>query len=298
MTPKIEVDAVELKTIELRLNAVKEATHRSRAVFLVMTVVCAMILFGLWNAIVSWERELAKEKISTQDKVKDNQKTATDEWIKNLYVSVSLLGIKVSTNDLAVTGSLSLVIITVWFFFVQRRENRAIVSLLQYCAEEDEKKALSNGVFKLVYEGIAQNIVFIDMGGGDKEVEGLKPQNNAPESNQFTRWILTSLTFLPPFTIATIIASDLFSLKMDSYLRDDFMSVWDLLWKEGNPLKSYPTEIAKILFYEVIALLCFFYTIDLCRKCRRFSAATSRTIKLFKKELIDERDKKIIIISG
>ena len=288
MKSETEIDPVVLKTIEYRIDAIKEATSRSRAVFLIMTVVCAMILFGLWNALLSWERGYSTMDKSSQPKVEENQKKATEEWIKNLYVSAGIFGIRVSVNDLAVIGSLSLVVIMVWFFFVQRRENRAIVSLLQYCCADGAKNAarqLNDRVFELVHEGIVQSIVFIDMGGGDKPIMGLQIKNGgSAESNKFTRFILLLLTYLPPFTIAMIVAADLSSLFIQSYIRDDFVSLWTLLQKEFRPV-----EIAKIVAYETVALLCFAYTGSLCYKCREFSEATAETIKDFKKQMVDRK---------
>src|SRR5260370_22142672 len=141
-------DAVELKPIELRLNAGRDATQRSRFVFIVMTIMTATILISLWNAMLSWDRGMAFEprpqpssvNANTQDLpaslVKANQETVTAEWLKNLVVSVGLLGIRISTNDLAVVGSVSLIVIMVWFFFSQRRVNRAIVGLLRDCNDK------------------------------------------------------------------------------------------------------------------------------------------------------------------
>ena len=307
MPTKKKVDEVELKTIELLISAVKEATHRSRAVFVIITVVCSMILFGLWNVMLSWERGIATRPLSDQDelarteynndackteeeikkerqgilaKIRENQKTATDEWIKNLYVSVGILGIRVSVHDLSVMGSFSLVVIMIWYYFVQRRENRAIASLFLYCMDEMKRKELTNGILKLAYEGVVQNIVFIDMGGGDKPISNLKNESSTPESNTFVRYVLALITFLPPFTIAMIVVSDMSSLFIGSYARVDFNSVWSTL-----RFPEHLVEVFKIIFYELFAIGCLVYTLYLCRKCRAFSKATSLIIRDFKQLL-------------
>jgi hypothetical protein len=93
---------VVLKTIELRLAAVREATQRSRFVFIVMTIMTSTILVGLWNAILSWDRGMAFRDPGTGT-VADNQTFVASEWFKNLFVSVGILGVRISTNVFAAT---------------------------------------------------------------------------------------------------------------------------------------------------------------------------------------------------
>jgi hypothetical protein len=274
---KIEVDAVELKTIEMRVNGIKDATHRSRFVFIIMTIAAATILICQWNALVSWDRGMAFEEKSDNVKISENQKTATDEWIRSMTINVGLLGIRVSTTDLAVIGSISLIIIMVWFFFSQRRENRAIVSLLRYCYRGFIEKKLSKDVCNLVYEGVVQSIVFIDMGGGDKPIEGIVATDDPPKSTFFIRRILTWLTYLAPFTIFIIVVADIVSLFMPSHLRDTEEVLWKILF-DGN----HPISVGKIILFDLFAILACIYTGFLCKNIRGFSRATSRTIKDYK----------------
>ncbi|HEU4593595.1 MAG TPA: hypothetical protein VFS10_00400 [Pyrinomonadaceae bacterium] len=274
---QIDIDAVELKTIEVRLNGVKDATHRSRFIFIIMTIVTAAILITLWNSILSWDRGMAFEQRSDNPVIAENQKTVTSEWIKNLVISVGLLGIRVGTSDLAVLGSSSLIVIMVWFFFSQRRENRAIVGLLRYCRDGLDEEKLGKEVCSLVYEGIVQSIVFIDMGGGDRPIRGLISEETDAQPNLFIRAILKGLVFLPPFAILMIVISDISSLLLPSYLRDSKEELWRTLFNGKHNI-----EVAKIFIFDVFGLIACIYTWFLCRKCREFSEATSETIKEFK----------------
>jgi hypothetical protein len=281
MTEQIEVDAVELKTIEIRLNGVKDATHRSRFVFTVMTIMTAAILISLWNATLSWERGMAFENRNENAVIASNQDTARSEWLKNLVVSAGLLGIRISASDLAVIGSSSLIVIMVWFFFSQRRENRAIVGLLRHCSDGFERNELSKDVCKLVYEGIVQSIVFIDMGGGDNPIEGLITSDDNAQPKLFTRiirGILIVLVFLPPITILVIVMSDIVSLFMSSYLRNPEVELWRILFDGKHKI-----SVVKIVLFELFAISSCIYTWILCRKCREFSQATSNTIKEYRK---------------
>ncbi|HYW73559.1 MAG TPA: hypothetical protein VE961_21230 [Pyrinomonadaceae bacterium] len=290
---------VELKTIDLRLDAIKDATQRSRYVFVVMTIMTATILISLWNAMLSWDRGVAFEPRPSQTAqanqpqppgpeaaapapsdvnaramlVAENQRTVTSEWLKNLVVSVGLLGIRVSTNDLAVVGSLSLIVIMVWFFFSQRRENRAIVGLLRDCSDKYKTGTLSKELCWMVYEAVVQNIVFLDMGGDDKPLTGLRDQQGNSERNQIVRFILTGMGYLPPLTILMILISDIASLLVPSYLRAHDGLLLGILIND----RQYGL-IIKILGFEAFAVFAFIYTLRLCIRCRKFGNATGVTI--------------------
>src|SRR5215203_1680393 len=267
--------AVVLKTIELRLTAVREATQRSRFVFIVMTIMTSTILIGLWNAILSWDRGMAF-RMSNAGIVGKNQEFVAGEWFKNLFVSVGVLGIRISTNDMAVIGSVSLIVIMVWFFFSLRRENRAIVGLLRDCAKRADQTELDTNGCELVYEGIVQSLIFTDVGGGDRPVRGLTQTNTKSETDHFVRQVLEFLVYLPPVTICLVIIADLSSLLLTSYLREDNQVLWRVLYD-----KALYFEMGKIIAFELIAVFALIYTWRLCNGCIDFSLATSETIREF-----------------
>src|SRR5258708_40205510 len=84
-TPSPNRTDLELKTIDLRLRGVGEATQRSRFVFLVMTIAAVTILVSLWNSTLAWDRGLAFPTVASTDnntgvltpdallKIKENQ---------------------------------------------------------------------------------------------------------------------------------------------------------------------------------------------------------------------------------
>lgn len=274
---KVTIDSVVWKRIEVGLNGVKEATSRSRFVFIVMTIAAATILISLWNSTVAWDKQMAFLARSGNPLVAENQRAVTNEWLSRLNISVDLLGIRVGTYDLAVIGSSSLIVIMVWFFFSQRRENRAIVGLLRYCSEGLNEKRLSKEACNLAYEGIVQSIVFIEMGGGDKPIKGLVANEKKGERNKFIRRIITGLVFLPPVTIFLIVIADIYSLTIPSYQRESQEPLWRIML-DGN----HDWNVLKIVCFEAFAISACFYTWGLCRKCRAFSKATSQTIKHYR----------------
>lgn len=245
-----ETRDIALKTIDLRLAGVREATRRSRFVFIVMTIAAGTILVSLWNSILAWDRSMAFKR-SGNDLIEANQKILTSEWLERLNISVGLFGIHVSAADLAVVGSGALIIIMVWFFFSQRRENRAVVGLLRYCREQAEAKRFDKALTHLVYGDIVQSILFIDLGGGDEPIS-LVPNTAKPRRNKMIRGILKGLVFLPPLTILAIIISDCATLFMQSFARDSLEPLWKELWANRWQHKA---DIAKIVGFEFFAVV-------------------------------------------
>lgn len=98
-----------------------------------------------------------------------NRKVLVSEWVKNSVVSVGLLGIRVGTNDLAVVGGSALLIITMWFVFNARRDNRSVWSLFRDLHSGDydwETKYMA-------YQVVEQSMIFLDTGKGDDPVSNI-----------------------------------------------------------------------------------------------------------------------------
>jgi hypothetical protein len=282
---EVEVDAVELKTIEIRLNGVKESTQRSRFIFIVMTIVACAILITLWNSTLSWDTGYASlskvpsaEENLLKQRIGSNRDLVITEWVKNLVISVGLLGIRVSGTDLAVIGSASLIVVMTWYFYSQRRENRAIVSLLRDCVKGYETKQLNEDVCYMVFQGIVHSIVFIDLGRGDGPLSGVEDEPESEKHTFLVRKVVKALVYIPPVTILLIIASDIWSLSMPSPIRE----VTGPLWNSLNLI-----DRATVFAFELIALLSVIYTAYLCYLSSEFSKATADTLKEYE-EFIKE----------
>jgi hypothetical protein len=83
---------------------------------------------------------------SSVDKSNKNQERLVSEWVSSQTISISLLGIRLTTFDLSVLGSLSLIVVMFWLFFVFRRENRAIVPFIKEMYDESKKIEISANV--------------------------------------------------------------------------------------------------------------------------------------------------------
>jgi hypothetical protein len=247
-----------------------------------MTIVTSAILITLWNGLLSWTlvhaRKPREEASFKNIRILNNQDELVNEWIKNRTISIDLLGIRVGGSDLAVIGSVGLIVIMAWYFFSQRRENRAIVSLLRDCADGFKEKRITKDVCSMVYQGVVHNLVFIDIGKGDEPWSGLEREDEKvkPRSKLLIRKILRVLVYLPPFTIAMIIASDIFSLFAVSVFRMSSQPLWRILWEEQRF-----GQTARVVGFELIAIASAIYTWNLCKKSRKFSNGTANSLRDF-----------------
>ena len=121
-------------------------------------------------------------------------------------------------------------------------------------------------------------------GGGDKPISGLTETKEKSETNRFVRKVLTFMVFLPPITILLIVAADVLTLLIASYLRPEKKALVLVLY-DG---KKY-LDMFKIIFFEAIALVAFRYTLRLCIACRAFSHATSDTICEFQSKYCKDK---------
>ncbi|MDQ3801767.1 MAG: hypothetical protein M3384_20270 [Acidobacteriota bacterium] len=231
---------VETRTIESQLIAVKEAAARTRYVFIILTIASASIVFTIWNANFSRERSLAflsSEVTMDEGKMRDwSRKQILEQWYHNRVFHSEFLGIGVSATDFAFIGSITLVIITVWLYYAQRRENWTIVSLIQ----DVNGKYSSNWEMKnMVYQGITHNLVFIRTEETDEPLEGLERKSekrvNKPtllqKAQYYLRVIITGKNSLPASSMTTftdLIQSFLFYLPFSTVLLIIFRDVWNL----------------------------------------------------------------------
>jgi hypothetical protein len=232
------------------------------------------------------------------------------EWYKNRIIQIGLLGIRLSVSDLSLIGSLTLVVITIWFFYGQRRENEALVTLLRD-VHQSHRGTAGLAIREMVYQGVKDSLVFIRTGDTDDPLVGLEdvPKGDVAESKSerssdtpanriehktFTDRVLRFLSFLPFWTIMAIIFHDITALLMHSPPSGSPDRLGLILWKQlkwtgiGAFMDSaYP--IFLLLIFESAAIVCAVYTRRLCSRSRAFAEGSKAALKEFEAELV--RDK-------
>jgi hypothetical protein len=206
-----KIDEFDVKTIETRLQAIKESVQRIRSIMIMLTIVSAAIGFAIWNANISRERTLAFPKQTNSDAANANsdssnlnlngsvssnsianysnnqnfsnnssnsnttpnnsnnlnsnqeplhirgRRTLVDEWYKSRSIQVNLLGIKADVGDLAVTGSIALIVITIWYFYSYLQSNRIIIEFLDFIYDKYKDNKF---VCNFVYQSVIQTSIF------------------------------------------------------------------------------------------------------------------------------------------
>jgi len=201
------------------------------------------------------------------------QREVVAEWVKNRTITVGLLGIRVSVDDLPVLGSLSLGIISIWLFYCVRRENRAIATLLR-----DAHRIKDRHVRYMVYQGIVHHLVLLDLGRGNKPITDFKKHEPAERHDlPMFRRALAVLFYLPTLSVSFVVLMDILTLfYFRAPLRPSHRPLSELLG---------PIHWIKVVSMESLALTLLVFTTFVSYKAKEFMAATETLIKRYRLEL-------------
>jgi hypothetical protein len=342
-----------LKTLEIRLQGIREVTKRVRFSFIVLIIASCAVFIAMWNGHFSWNRKsafpadmsfcldkginynpqelkqcLEKEKSEATDEhtinkidkllndkrlgVKNfpltnednnvlsldeyNRRNLAMEWLKSTNISIGLLGVIVNMNDLSLLGSCALMIISFWFVFNIRRENRAIVGLLRDVKnitdlENLPKNNLRNDnmlIASMAFQEIAHSLTFVSIAKDSPlGAESIFPTDSVKEDSKTDRFVrLTIVTFrlvgmflllfLPAIVILVTIITDLLSMGMNTAFSENFPIIND----------SITTHFKDVFNLEmIVAMICFVITFLMCIITSIFQSRTTDALYVFAEKL-------------
>lgn len=293
----------ELKTIQLRLEAIRHAITRSRFTLVISLIASIAVFVTTWNSYYSpdkgfvmqdyWSQDgafppgaqqarkegIAKESITPPDDLTEvtdyAQQRLVSEWVTNQVISIGLLGIRISVSDLSIIGSAGLFIITVWLFLSIRRENRAIGTLLKHAYRIKDWD-----VQYMVYQGIVHYLVLIDFGRGDKPIDSFEEEQSKEIYHlPFLRSVVKCLFFLAPLSILFIIWTDYASLfRAAAPFRPSHSHLSNIIeW----------SEIKWLMWRDVFAFFLFLATAWISFKTIKFVTATGEVVNKFRVMLLE-----------
>jgi hypothetical protein len=297
-------DRLRERAIELRIEAAQEAQSRSRIAFTTATIVSVAMIIAGWNAYFSFNRlrafDYAKlpKKIdpkgeelpapaSAQYRIEQTgadalQREALSEWVKSRMITIAPLGIRVGVDDAPPLGAMALLVINLWFFFAMRSENYIIGYLLRNTMDKDKYKAEARW---MVFHGVASSSVFTLVNNTDAPIRDLKPaqsgQAGYPEPKQvrFARSAYQVLLYLPPISIAILVACDVACvLFQSSPFRDKEVELKELL-KKGELYFL----VACWLFAAALCLVVGYLSL----KIREYSDATECVLRDYLADIKD-----------
>jgi hypothetical protein len=254
----------------IRIIAAEDAQRRSRYAFIIVTIIAAAIAIAEFNSTWSWYTQFSSQDIFPQQPTRiEAQKALVQQWIRSNRMTVSLLGVDIGMSDAALLGSISLSIISLWFFFCIRRENHLIGKLLIDAKNE------SVTVKKTIFHGITGYLVFTTMSNDDDPISNLD-QVPVDSRRFFLRRSVRILIYLPVITIGFIVFTDLMSLWMPSPIRDDTIPGKSLV-----EMIKEPRWLIQLALMEGAALVFGTATYSLCKNILKFEEATAQILRQF-----------------
>jgi hypothetical protein len=262
------------KTIQIRLDATKEAQIRTRIVFFTSIVVSLTMITAGWNAYLSWYRSVAFDLgvLSPSEGTKTLQAEILKEWVHNRMINVSLLGIRVGVDDAPQLGALTLLIVSIWSFFTTRRENYTIGYLLRETCHDDRDTRW------MIFHGVISYSVFTNISNVDQPISSIRgpaPRDNAVD---FARVAYRALYFLPCIAIAMLLMLDVLSV---------FILASPFRTSHSRPLLSELSlgDIVASVIWWCVALGLGIPTYILCLRALRFSRATEKVLTEYWEEI-------------
>lgn len=134
-----------IKTLHDRTTYINDATTRTNYAFMIMALVSAGLFFANYAYFFSWNRKTVQDYTMkfgidhhTADKATE---MLIQEWSSVQTYQLPVLGLKMMASDLSIFAPIVLMIVSMWFFFVVRKEHFSLAIFLA-----DAKYALEQGI--------------------------------------------------------------------------------------------------------------------------------------------------------
>jgi hypothetical protein len=279
----------------MRVDAIKDSQQRSRIAFFVSTITSAILFGVLWNEFLSWDIEYALLEQKPAGWGQDLAYTQlVRNWADSQFVSVSLLGIRFSADDIQVLGSIALFIVALNLCMCLRRENHEIGTLLNETSESPVD------VRQMAYVGVRSTMVFSATGPYDDPFNslGTAPAPPPDAAHAPYRWRLLRsvigtpgyhvffmrsgilyLMFLPAVALVTILLSDLFfSVLFHSPYHPESRFPF---------LSLSPLHRAQLIAIDLFTLAVSIPVFGFCRRSAGFVKGTREMVSKYRERHID-----------
>lgn len=192
-------------TLNSRLDAITEAQNRARIAFFLSTLAAGIILVALWNTYLSWDRQWAYQQTKPaswgQEQLLRQQINA---WLENQLVGIPLLGVRLSSSDAALLGTLVLLVFSFYYCMCMRRENHEIGSLFLDVKDSDTE------VCWRVFYRVRSFMVFNTITKNDAPFDSLSNSEPVGKRIPFSRAALWVLGYLPVLAVLLVFLSDVY----------------------------------------------------------------------------------------
>lgn len=272
----------ELPIWAIRVEGVKDAQRRSRSVFAIITVVSIALLISTWNSYLSWYRLYTKSQLalpsatSPSGSIQDEMtRSLILDWSESRRVTVPLLGVSIGNSDGLLLGTFSLLVLSLWFYMILRKENNLIGDLIRDAHVQSGEHA--DRIRRFVYHGIVSQLVFISLDQEERQILSLTETDTPRSLMHHILGFLTFCLFLLPFLTA------LFLLVMDTYS----LFTPSLFRPGGKLLIQYLGfwDFVHLAFVYGVAIPSLFIIFSLNKNVLTFKYGTTRILDDFDKIL-------------
>ena len=202
--------------IEGRITAIRNSAGRARSALFVATVASATVCVAVWNTYFTWSRHwaaLPEVAEAAPGPASASQKRFQDLafeqqvhlFMENKDIDLSLLGIRVSSDDIPILGGLALCLVSLYQLLALRRANRDIASLLI------EAQHLEASEMRTAYFGVQSELVLNATSAREKPIETLDYVFEPVDPEQIrVAFSVRLLLFLPFIVILVATVSDIY----------------------------------------------------------------------------------------
>lgn len=137
-------------TVFERIKLIGEASARTRYAFAATTLACSLIIASVASSYLTWMHSFALKASLQTDPAKAEvtdilKKKLLEEWVASQFITVPILGLRVSVSEVSIFGPFTIVVLLIWYYYSQRRESVAIRQVL-----DDLREDYSSGRHELV----------------------------------------------------------------------------------------------------------------------------------------------------
>lgn len=293
--PISELSNEALETLKIRIEGAREAIKRSRFSFLVSTIAALSILITLWNAYVSWDRRFAFQPLPNSPATRALVLRTLEQWADSQVITVPSLGIHIGVSDLAILGTVALLVCSIWLFFCMRRHNHGSGRLLLETQNDAQIERR-----RLIYHGLTSYLVFTTISDDHSAINSLAQQPSLgtarsakvnPISSKLLRWSTVILFMLPAIASSAIVCFDVLSCYV---LYGPFVA--------GNESVIHDVGSHYLIQFVVedsIGLFLSLFTWHLCVKSLQYEDATACVLREYgnKIDLAVERELPVTVVS-
>jgi hypothetical protein len=290
----------EADLLSMRIRAIGEGATRSRLAFFIMLFASASILIAVFDNYFAWNRiKLASNmglsvsppsKAPNGDKLKQEMDAQT---VRNMAdyqdITVSWLGIKFSSSDEDVLGSLALFFTSMYYLLCIRRVSLETQSLIQEVSPSPPVAAVSGSRSpdgrlseellrrRAVYFGVRQSYV-LNSAIDEKLASRLGSTERSNEQHpdfglRLLGHLFPILTFLPLLTVLLCLVSDWYYVLVQN--SEDYGSGW---WWFTH---LTPEFLAQFIVMEMIAVVLGVFIWRMNQTTYQFEKQTMRVVNSF-----------------